>query len=163
MENDFEDLITRITLLDKIVKENSEHTKLKMKAYYDQNSTEFKYKVGHLVLLNAQHSISSGKLAIQWDGPYRIVAKDGPNFKLRRVSDGTILPLPVHPDRLQAFYDRKLEPPIPPSRLPSTAEADGLPFYDNLTATDAPGENVQPNALPQAASPLQMDTRARAC
>ena len=43
MENDCEDLIARVKLLDKIVKENSEYTKLKIKEYYDKHSTEVKY------------------------------------------------------------------------------------------------------------------------
>ena len=162
MENDFEDLIARVTLLDKIVKENSEYTKLKMKEYYDKHSTEVKYKVGQLVLLHLHQSLSTGKLATRWDGPYRIVAREGPNFKLRRISDGTILPLPVHPDRLQAFYDRQLEPPTPPSRLNRTAEADELSFNDNFIATDAPGTATcaPPNALPDAVNRSPMETGA---
>ena len=164
MENDFEDLIARVTLLDKIVKENSEYTKLKMKEYYDKHSTEVKYEVGQLVLLHLHQNLSTGKLATWWDGPYRIVAREGPNFKLRRISDGTILPLPVHPDRLQAFYDRQLEPPTPPSRLNRTAEVDELPFNDNFIATDAPGTATcaPPNALPDATNRSPMETGARA-
>ena len=113
MENDFRDLVERVTLLDKIVKENSELAKIKMKEYYDKQSTEVKYKMGQLVLLQLQLNLSSGKLATQWDGPYRIVATLGHNFKLRRISDGEILPLPVHPNRLQPFDDRQLDPPGP--------------------------------------------------
>ena len=104
MKNDFEDLIARVTFIDEIVKENSEYTKLKMKEYYDKHSTEVKYKVSQLVLLHLHQSLSSGELATRRDGQYRIVAREGPNFKLSRIFDGTILPLPVHPDRLQAFY-----------------------------------------------------------
>ena len=63
MKNDFEDLITRDTLLDKILKENSGYTKLKMKDYYDKHSTEVKLKVGQLVLLYLHKSLFSGKLA----------------------------------------------------------------------------------------------------
>ena len=51
-ENDFEDLIARVTLFDKIVKENSKYTRLKIKEYYDKHSTEVKYKIGQLVLLH---------------------------------------------------------------------------------------------------------------
>ena len=54
MENDFRDLVERVTLLDKIVKENSELAKIKMKEYYDKQSTEVKYKMGQLVLLQLQ-------------------------------------------------------------------------------------------------------------
>ena len=124
MEYDFEDLIARVTLLDKIVKENSEYTKLKMKKYYDKHSTEVKYKISQLVLLHLHQSLSSGKLATRWDRPYHMIVRECPNFKLRRISDGTILPLLVHSDRLQAFYHRQLEPPTPPSRLYRRAEAD---------------------------------------
>ena len=40
MKNDFRDLVKGVTLLDKIVKENSELTKIKMKEYYDKNSLQ---------------------------------------------------------------------------------------------------------------------------
>ena len=110
MENYFRDLEERVTLLEKIVKENSELTKIKMKEYYDKQSTEVKYKIVQLVLLQLQQSLSSGKLVTQWDGPYRIIATLDHNFKLRRISDGLILPSPVHPNRLQPFYDRQLDP-----------------------------------------------------
>ena len=63
-----------------------------MKEYYDKQSTEVKYKIGQLVLLQLQQNISSGKLATQWYGPYRIIATLGHNFKLRRISDGEISP-----------------------------------------------------------------------
>ena len=86
MENDFRDLVERVTLLDKIVKENSELRKIKMKEYYDKQSTEVKYKIGQLVLLQLQQNISSGKLATLWDGPYCIVVTLGHIFKLRRNS-----------------------------------------------------------------------------
>ena len=52
MENNFEDLIARVTLLDKKVKENSEYKKLKMKEYYVKHSTEVKYKISQLVQLD---------------------------------------------------------------------------------------------------------------
>ena len=42
MENVLRDLIEKITSLDKIVKENSDLTKIKMKEYHDKQSTEVK-------------------------------------------------------------------------------------------------------------------------
>ena len=161
MENDFRDLVERVTLLNKIVKENSELTKIKMKEYYDKQSTEVKFKIGQLVLLQLQQNLSSGKLATQWDGPYRIVATLGHNFKLRRISDGEILPLPVHPNRLQPFYDRQLDPPVPPSHLPNTANENQRPSSDSFTTTQAHDEAISapPNTsgsainAPQSAQP----------
>ena len=103
---------------------------------------------------------------------YRIVARESPNFKIRRIYDGTILPLHVHPEKLQAFYYRLLELPTPPCRLNRRAEADELPFNDSFTTTDVPGEAVYapPNALPDAAnrqcplnhnrSPMEIDACA---
>ena len=174
MENDFRDLVERVTLLDKIVKENSELTKFKMKEYYDKQSTEVKYKIGQLVLLQLQQNLSSGKLATQWDGPYRIIAALGHNFKLRRISDGEILPLPVHPYRLQPLYDRQLDPPVPPSRLPSTADVNQRPSSDSFMTTHAHNEaisappntsssaiNAPPCAQPKDANAHLLVTAAR--
>ena len=61
MENYFRDLVERVTLVDKIVKKNLELTKIKMKECYYKQFTEVKYKIGQLVLLQLQLSLSSGK------------------------------------------------------------------------------------------------------
>ena len=142
MENDIRDLVKRVTLFNKIVKENSELTKIKMKEYYDNQSTEVTYKIGQLVLLQLQQSLSSGKLLTQWDGPCRIIATLSHNFKLRRISDGEFLPLSVYPNRLQPFYDRQLDSQVPPSRLPNTADANQRPSSDRFTTKHALDEAI---------------------
>ncbi len=115
VETELEDLIAKVTFLDKIVKDNIDHNKTKMKEYYDKHSKEVNYKVGQLVWLYLfqlpKHM--AGKLQTHWHGPYRIIAKEKFNYKLKRVEDGTIIPVAVHPDRLQPYFDRQISPPIP--------------------------------------------------
>ena len=94
------------------------------------------------MLSQLQQGLSSGKLITQWDGPYRIIATLGHNFKLRRISDGKILPLPVHPNRLQPFYDRQQDPPVSPSRLPNTTDAHQRPSSDSFTTTHEHDEAI---------------------
>ena len=49
MENDLEDLITKVTTLDTMVKENIDKSKIFMKKYYDKYLTPNQYKVDQLV------------------------------------------------------------------------------------------------------------------
>ena len=85
-KNEFRYLVdvTLITLRDKIVKENSEFTKIN--EYFDKHTTKVNYKIGHLVLFKLQQGLSAEKLATRWDGSYRTVATEGHNFKLRRIA-----------------------------------------------------------------------------
>ena len=105
MEDEIEELIEKVNYLDKIVKENLEDSKVKMKKSYDKKSTTVNYKVGLLVWLYVAVMPMTAKFITRWHGPYRIISKEGEvNFKLRRVANDVILPLAVHPDRLKSFY-----------------------------------------------------------
>ena len=138
MENELEDLINKITMLDKIVKDNVDYSKNNMKKYYDKNSKPLTYKIGQLVWLYLFQlpKNMSGKFQTSWYGPYRIIAKEGYNFKLRRVEDNTILPVAVHPDRLQPFYNRNILPPIPPTPPPHMTDLEEERMNDSALGSN---------------------------
>ncbi len=164
VETELEDIIFKVILLDKIVKDNIDNYKIKMKNYYDKTSSTYTYKIGQPVWLYLyqlpQHL--TGKLKTSWYGPYRIIGKEGFNFKLRKIDNGAVMPVAVHPDRLQPYIDRLIHPPIPPTPPPCSSEQDekqlsdcalGNQFVtesqskiDNAPATQQQGQNT---AVPQ--------------
>ena len=138
VETELEDIITKVTLLDKIVKDNIDAYKVKMKQNYDKKSTSLTYRIGQpvwLYLFQLPKNLT-GKLQTSWYGPYRIIGKEGFNYKLRKIDNGAILPIAVHPDRLQPYIDRLIHPPIPPTPPPRTSEQSERQLSDCALGTD---------------------------
>ena len=101
VEDEIEELLEKVNYLDKIVKENLEDSKVKMKKFDDKKSTAVNYKIGQLVWQYIAVMPMAAKFTTRWHGPYCIIGKKREvNFKLRRVAGGVIPPLAVHPSRL---------------------------------------------------------------
>jgi hypothetical protein len=138
VNTEIEDIILKITTLDKIVKDNIDKNKILMKKYYDQYSTEPKYKIGDQVWLYlfVQPKHLNSKFKTPYTGPFRIIGKENFNFKLRRVSDNKIMPVAVHPDRLLPVYNKIIRPPIPPIKPTQMSAEDETRLSDNIIETD---------------------------
>ena len=147
MENDLEDLITKVTTLDTMVKENIDKSKIFMKKYYDKYSTPNQYKVGQLVWLYLYKfpKHKGGHFKIPYVGPFRIIGQEGVNFRLRRVADNVILPLPIHPNRLQLVYDRRIRPPIAPITPPRMSPEDENLLAEHIIDGDIETETETQN------------------
>jgi hypothetical protein len=129
MADELENLVETVNELDKYVKQNIEHSQAVMAKQYNKHSQPTKIQIGSLVWLYMYNSVNKlgGKLKTSWHGHYRVIGRDGVNFKLRRVCDNVELPLAVHPDRLQLVVDRRVKPPLPlfePQRMSDADEAE---------------------------------------
>ena len=141
MEDEIEELIEKVNYIDKIGKDNLEDSKIKMKRFYDKKSTAVNYKVGQLVWLYIAIMPMAAKFTTRWHGPYRVIGKKGEvNFKLRRVADGVILPLAVHLDRLQPFYERHILPPIPLIPIPPMSKENESLLNDCIMGNNSADE-----------------------
>ena len=95
-----EDLIKKITIVQKYAKENMEKAQNISKQYYDKKSREPRFRVGDHVQLKVQQ-ITPGKkkeLHPKWTGPYYIV-HEGQNNTCKKPSFNISNPLK------QAYYE----------------------------------------------------------
>jgi hypothetical protein len=138
VDTEIEDIILKVTTLDKIVKDNIDKNKILMKKYFDKHSTEPNYKIGDLVWLYifVQPKHLNSKLKTPYAGPFRIIATENFNFKLRRLSDNKIMPVPVHPNRLLPVYNKAIRPPIPPFTPTQMSVDNEQLLTDNIILSD---------------------------
>jgi heat shock protein HspQ len=109
-----------------------------MKKYFDKCSTEPNYKIGDLVWLYifVQPKHLNSKLKTPYAGPFRIIATENFNFKLRRLSDNKIMPVAVHPNRLLPVYNKAIRPPIPPFKPTQMSVDSEQLLTDNMILSD---------------------------
>jgi heat shock protein HspQ len=138
VDTEIEDIILKVTTLDKIVKDNIDKNKILMKKYFDKHSTEPNYKIGDLVWLYifVQPKHLNSKLKTPYAGPFRIIATENFNFKLRRLSDNKIMPVPVHANRILPVYNKAIRPPIPPFTPTQMSVDNEQLLTDNIILSD---------------------------
>ncbi len=149
MENELEDLIQKVTTLDKMVKENIDNSKITMKKAYDKHATPCEYKIGQLVWLFLYKfpKKMGGHFKTPYIGPFRIIAQEGVNYKLRRLADNVILPVAIHPNRLQLVYDKNIKPPMPLIQPPRMSQADEELLTENITESDIDASEIVSNNI----------------
>ena len=114
-----------------------------MKEQYDKTAAPVPFEIGSKVWVYTPKSRKglSKKLAHNFHGPYRIVSKLSPvHFKLRTM-DNRPVSVPVHANRMKAYYDpsdRSIAAPSFEETSPDLADTDLPPDSFQTTNTDRP-------------------------
>ena len=127
----------------KIVSANTQLAQQRMKEQYDKTAAPVSFEIGSRVWVYTPKSRKglSKKLAHNFHGPYRIVSKLSPvHFKLRTM-DNRPVSVPVHANRMKAYYDPSDRPIAAPSfeeTSPDLADTDLPPDSFQTKNTDRP-------------------------
>ena len=118
----------------RIVDSNTQLAQQRMKCQYDKTSSPVTYDIGSRVWVYTPKSRKglSKKLAHNYHGPYRVVAKLSPvHFRLRTL-DNKPVSVPVHANRMKPYYD----PSVRPISIPWNIEESS-----DLADTDLPSDS----------------------
>ena len=112
--------ITKLETVRGIAITNLTEHKNQMKSQYDKTARLETFEVGDVVFVYCPHvkAHASKKLSMLWTGPYFIAQKVSQVlYKVRRLSDNTLLSVPVHVNRFKRadFLKQRpddLDPPL---------------------------------------------------
>ena len=118
----------------RIVDSNTQLAQQRMKCQYNKTSSPVTYDIGSRVWVYTPKSRKglSKKLAHNYHGPYRVVAKLSPvHFRLRTL-DNKPVSVPAHANRMKPYYDPSVRPISIPSNIDDSSD---------LTYTDLPSDS----------------------